>query len=235
MTRHHPLLGEGARCSVLLTKLRPSGDVQAAFPNRLATQRLEDLVAVRHEQITRRGLTYEAVFFTSESITGGIELSAASRFVVVKEQGPQVGLWDTPASDSPASGASPAQVVGVVGTSISIPIAIDDAIFNSSRSRDEDIAMVRNQGFDVDDDGEPVPKNIPSPDAPLPVSNGLYEGQTWGWDGIDRRANNGGYKEPSFTNSWTRGHPLARATSTSFSTPSHSSGSRMSSFQRRLG
>ena len=137
MTRHRRLsLGEGARCSVLLSKLRPSRDVEAAFPNPLPTQRLEDLVAVRHEQITRRGLTYEAIFFTSDSVTG-IELSAARRFVVVKEQGPEEGLWDTPASDSPASGASPAQVVGV-GTSISVPIAIDDAIFHSSGSRAED-------------------------------------------------------------------------------------------------
>lgn len=63
--------------------------------------------------------------------------------------------------------------------------------------------MVRNQGFDVDDDNEPVPENIPSPDAPAPVNNGLYEGQSWGWDGIDCRTNNGGYEEPSFHNSWS--------------------------------
>ncbi len=201
MTRHRLLLGEGARCSVLLSKLRPSRDVAAAFPNPLPTQRLEDLVAVRHEQITCRGLAYEAVFFTSDSVTG-IELSAARRFVVIKEQGPEEGLWDTPASNPPASGASPAQGVGG-GTSISIPIAINDAIFHSSGSRAEDIAIVCNQGFNVDDDDEPVPENIPSPDAPLPVSHGLYEGQTWGWDGIDRRANNGGYEEPSFANLWT--------------------------------
>ncbi len=136
MTRHRRLsLGEGARCSVLLSKLRPSRDVEAALPNPLPS--LKDLVAVRHKQITRRGLTYEAIFFTSDSVTG-IELSAARRFVVVKEQGADEGLWDTPASDSLASGASPAQVVGVVGTSISIPIAIDNAIFHSSGSRAED-------------------------------------------------------------------------------------------------
>ena len=126
---------------MLLSKLRPSIDVEAAFPNRLATQRLEDLVAVRHEQITRRGLTYEAVFFTSESIPG-IELSAARRFVIVNQQGPEEGLWDTtPASNPPASEASPAQGV-VGGNSISIPIAIDDAIFHSSGSRAEDIVTV---------------------------------------------------------------------------------------------
>ncbi len=85
MTRHRLLLGEGARCSVLLSNLRPSRDVEAAFPNRLVTQRLKDLVAVQHEQITRRGLTYEAIFFTSDSVTG-IELSNARKFVIVKEQ-----------------------------------------------------------------------------------------------------------------------------------------------------
>ena len=62
MTRHRRLLGEGARCSVLLSKLRPSIQIEAAFPNRLPMQHLEDLVAMRHEQITRRGLMYEAVF-----------------------------------------------------------------------------------------------------------------------------------------------------------------------------
>ncbi len=148
MTRHRLLLGEGARCSILLSNLRPSRDVEAAFPNRLAMQRLKDLVAVRHEQFTRRGLTYEAIFFTSDSLTG-IELSAARQFVIVNEQGPQEGLWDTPASDSPASVASPAQGVGG-GTSISVAIAIDDAIFHSSGSRAEDIAMVHKQGFDID-------------------------------------------------------------------------------------
>ncbi len=137
---------------------------------------------MQHKHFTRRGFTYEAVFFTCESITG-IELSAAHQFVNLKEQGPQEGLWDTPASESPASGASPAQ--GVRGTSISIPIAIDDVIFNSSGSCAKDIAMVCNQGFDVVNDDEPVPENIPSPNAPLPIGNRLYEGQTWGWDGID--------------------------------------------------
>ena len=63
--------------------------------------------------------------------------------------------------------------------------------------------MVRNQGVDVDDDNEPVPENIPSPDTPLPDDHGLYEGQSWGWDGIDRRSNNGGYEDPSFHNLWT--------------------------------
>jgi hypothetical protein len=53
-------------------------------------QHLKDLVAARQEQITHHGLTYDAVFFTSKSITG-IKLSAVHQFVVIKEQGPQEG------------------------------------------------------------------------------------------------------------------------------------------------
>ena len=178
--RNHLLLGQGARCSVLLSKLRPSRDVEAAFPNRLPTQRLEDLVAVWHEAITRRGLTYDGVFFMSESIPG-IQLSAARRFVTVKEQGPDESLWDAPASNPPTPGSPPVRRATTPVPDVTV--LIDEAVFQANGSRAEDIAMVRNLGFDVDDDNEPVPENIPSPDAPLPVDHGLYEGQSWGWDG----------------------------------------------------
>jgi hypothetical protein len=69
------LPGEGAQCSIFLSKLCPSYNIEVAFPNYLMTQCLKDLVAVQHEQITHHGLMYNAVFFTSKSITS-IELSA---------------------------------------------------------------------------------------------------------------------------------------------------------------
>ena len=75
---------------MLLSNLCPSCNVEAAFPNCLMMQHLKDLVAARQEQITHHGLTYDAVFFTSKSITG-IKLSAVHQFVVIKEQGPQEG------------------------------------------------------------------------------------------------------------------------------------------------
>lgn len=76
-----------------------------------------------------------------------------------------------PRDPSLASGASPAKEVG--GTTISIPIAIaiNDVILHSSRSCAKDIALVCNQGFDVNDNDKPVPENIPYPNMPLPVSN----------------------------------------------------------------
>jgi hypothetical protein len=53
----------------------------------------------------------------------------------------------------------------------------------------EDIALVRGQGYD---DNEPAPENVPGLRDEAPVVNDLYEGQSWGWDGIDQRIVAGG-------------------------------------------
>jgi hypothetical protein len=60
--------------------------------------------------------------------------------------------------------------------------------------------MVRNLGFEVDDDNEPALENVPAADAPVAVDGGLYEGLHWGWDGIDCWATMQGsmYNGPTF-------------------------------------
>ena len=58
-------LCDGAHCSVLLTKLRPSRAVADVFPNQLPRQRLNDLVAVWQEETTRRGHTFQSIFMIS--------------------------------------------------------------------------------------------------------------------------------------------------------------------------
>jgi len=75
-------LGEGAVCSVLVNKLRPSRTVAEALPNAAANQRVKDLVATRHAVITRSGRMYDTIYFTSPSFPG-VEISAARRYVVV--------------------------------------------------------------------------------------------------------------------------------------------------------
>ena len=78
------------------------------------------------------------------------------------------------------------------------PIEAD--VFNTS-NRAEDIALVMNQGLEFDDEMEPSPENVPLVDTP--TADTLFEGQTWGWDGIDCRAvvaHN--QNEPSFKNGW---------------------------------
>ena len=48
---------------------------------------------------------------------------------------------------------------------------------------------------------EPAPDNVPSVDNP--ASDILFEGQAWGWDGIDRRAMVAqNHNEPTFKNGW---------------------------------
>ena len=81
---------------------------------------------------------------------------------------------------------------------------IADVFFNA-QNQAEDIALVRNMGFEVNNDKEPAPENVPAGNAP-PVNGGaLLEGQEWGWDGIDRRAMLQGsmYNGSTFTNEWS--------------------------------
>ena len=185
-------LGEGARCSCLVKFIRPSKDVAAALVNPEPGRRVEDLTAVSREATTRGGKTFVAIFFRSSTIPG--LLHAAERWVKVEEEGPPDQLWEDAApAEAPATA-----YIDERGEDIA------DFVFNA-QNRAEDIALVRNMGFEVDDDNDPAPENVPDANAP-PVNGGvLLEGQEWGWDGIDRRAMLQGamYNGSTFTNDWS--------------------------------
>ena len=86
---------------------------------------------------------------------------------------------------------------------------------------EDDIAMLHDQGFNVNNDNKPVPENILALDVPALVNTGLYKEQSWGWDWIDHSTINGGYEEPSLQ---ICGAPSARATLNSSSMPTYSCG-----------
>ena len=135
---------------MLLKKLRPYAVVSAHFPNLLPTQRLDGLRVTHQSQVTRRGLSYEAVLFSSATVPGDT-LHCAKRFAVVREEGPDEGLFDKePAPPSPE-----------IQNLITPPSAPGDhiaaGVFDAS-NRAEDIALVSNQGMEVDDDMEPLDK-----------------------------------------------------------------------------
>jgi hypothetical protein len=65
-----------------------------------------------------------------------------------------------------------------------IDSSVLDKVGRSTRS--EDIALVRSQGLDVDDDNEPAPENIPVPGARIDCTTNLH-GQQCGWDGTCHR------------------------------------------------
>ena len=85
---------------MLLKKLLPSAVVISHFPNALLTQRLDNLRVSHQSQVTRRGLSYEAVFFSSATIPGD-NFHCDNIFVVVWEEGPDEGLLDKETSPPP--------------------------------------------------------------------------------------------------------------------------------------
>lgn len=84
-----PQPGEGAICSVLIKYLHPKPTINEHIPNYAANERLHDLVAVRKERTTRRGHTYDAVFFTSPTLNDA-EVFCATRYVKVTTAGRNV-------------------------------------------------------------------------------------------------------------------------------------------------
>ena len=188
-------LGEGARCSVLVKNLRPTREVSQRILNPAPRQRVTDLVAVRRGNITRSGLTYEAIYFMSP-IFPDLELHAAKKLTVVTHEGHGDRIWSTPLH---ADGTPALAVTDDEGQEINADV------FNANDCMD-DIARIHAEGFEVNDDNEALPENVPIMGAP-PVKvneDGLCRGQSWGWDGIDKRAVvGGGYEEPLFTNGWS--------------------------------
>ena len=68
----------------------------------------------------------------------------------------------------PCGAAQPAAAAPIVEEQVEIP----DEIFQVG-NRAEDIALVRGQGFEVDDNNEPAPENIPGLWDEAPVVNNL--------------------------------------------------------------
>jgi len=138
---------------------------------------------------------YDTIYFTLPSFPG-IEISAARRYVVVMAPGHVDTIWTHfgPAVHAP--------IVPDLPPIVAATQTIGNEIFFAQR----DIARVRAEGFEVDDDNDPAPENVPGLFVvpPAVVDGGLFEGQSWGWDGIDRRQTAGGrYDEPSFTQGFT--------------------------------
>ena len=101
MPLNRKTLGIDAKCSVLLSVLRPCASIDQRFPNKVAGQRLCDLIAVRMGEVMRNGNKFLACFFKSESFMD-VELYTAKRYVKVIEEGPS-DLFFNVAPPSPAT------------------------------------------------------------------------------------------------------------------------------------
>ncbi len=139
------------------------------------------------------GKGFVSIFFCSSTIPG--LLHAAERWVKVEEQGPLDQLWEDAA---PAKAPATTVAIDEDGEEIA------DFVFNA-QNRADDIALVWDMGFMVDDDKELAPKNVPADGAPPVNGEALFEGQKWGWEGINCRAILQGrmYNGPTFANEWS--------------------------------
>ena len=155
-----------AKDSVDFKKLRLSTVVSAHFPKVLPTQQLDDLCVSHQSQVTCSSLLCEAVPFSSVTIPGET-FHCANRFVVVREEGPAEGLFGKESAPPPPE----------IQNSTAPPSApwdpIEAGVFNTS-NRSEEIALVSNQGLEVDDDMEPAPEKTPLVDTP--AADILFEG-----------------------------------------------------------
>ena len=173
--------------------MHPYAVVSAHLPNALPTERLYNLRVTHQSQVTRHGLSYEAILFYSATVSGET-FHCAKIFVVAREEGPVEGLFDKEPAPSPPEIQNSTTPPYDPGDPIKASIS---NVFKWS----EDISLVRNQGLEVDDDTELDPDDVPLVENS--AADTLFEGQTWGWGGIDRRAavsQNQNY--PSFKNGW---------------------------------
>ena len=150
-------IGEGAMCSVLVNKLSTSRIVAEALPNAAVNQRVEDLVATRHTIIIRSGRTHDRIYFMSPSHLG-VEISAARRYVIIMVPGHADAIWTL-----------------LVAPAVRAPIVPNlPPIIAATQTIGNEIFFVQNRA-----------KDIARVDVPPVVDGGLFEGKSWGWDGID--------------------------------------------------
>ncbi len=113
----------------------------------------------------------------------------------MEEQGPLDQLWENAA---PAEAPAATVAINKDGEETA------DFVFNAPNWA-EDIALVQDMGFMVNNNNKPTPENIPADGTPPVNGEALLEGQKWGWDGINCRAILQGsmYNGPTFANEWS--------------------------------
>ena len=182
-------IGVGAKCSILLKRIHPQNVVRQYFPVYAANERLNDCIITRQEPVRRNGRTYVAVFLQHPSLGGEAHttLYTAKRWAVVRSEGDPDRFFDAPSSPTTTN----------ANTTTAAP---NEAGLLRVTNHAEDIAIVRGEGFHVDDDNEPAPENIPdATNEARPADYGLFDTQQWGaTNHVDPMANNGYKNPPSF-------------------------------------
>jgi hypothetical protein len=157
VSRARLCLGEGACCSVFLKLLQPSKVIAKAIVNPMKGQRLKDLITISREVTTHGGKSFFSIFFWSNTFPG--LLHSAKHWVTVLEQ-PTGKIWlgelEAPAVVSPLAANKAGKEIAVI-------------VFHEHNWA-EDITLVQNVGFEVDDNNKPAPQKHPNHRWPLSCS-----------------------------------------------------------------
>jgi hypothetical protein len=140
---------------------------------------LSDLICIRKEDniVSRR---LQSCFVYRHGDDEGKELHAVGRWSKVEVEGNDIhyfGSNDTNEDKETKDGEGASDEV--------VQIQIPTEVLHAGNCA-EDIAQVRALGFVVNDDNEPAPENIPTPQENNNDAT-TDDGRPWGWDGIDYR------------------------------------------------
>ena len=169
-------IGVGATCTVATKYLHPRKIICDKYPNATAKSCVDKLLVVKQETLTVNKKLQLVISFRHEDFEG-TEVYCVKRWARVINEGGEEHLFDIEVK-------SRETVVRDGGANESTPVDFD---VTNVGNRFEDIALVRAQGLHVDDDNEPAPENVPTPNQ-MQVDNA----GKWGWDGTCRRRLLGG-------------------------------------------
>ena len=143
--------GVGAKISVYKKFLHPRAVVSAKYPNASKNDVLDNLLVVGQEEKVVCKRRQVCIVMRHDDFDDGQILHAVTRFCKVQQEGPLESLFETPLPEDMEGGG---HVAGLPDEEEGREVP---SILN------EDISNFRAQGFAVDDDNEPAPENIPSP------------------------------------------------------------------------
>jgi hypothetical protein len=151
-------LGLGATCTVSYCYVHPASVVKQKFPNARKKESLTGLVCLRKETKKVNNKFQECAIIRHEEFAS--ELHVVLRWVKVDQEG-QPFEAAAPRIQSSTSRELPAEL---------------------RRATAQDIKRMRDEGFEVDDDNDPAPENVP--DGTTTGVDLLNDGQEWKKDGL---------------------------------------------------
>ena len=162
---NRPQLGIGAVCTVKLAYLHPRRTVQSFYTNAAHDAVVKDMLVVGQETRTVSNKKQVVCLLRHESFAPH-DVYAVKKWckVVVGCPAPEAFQTTTETAVIPPQEGEEADI----------------RVHTSAETRQEDISQVVADGFDVDDDRNPAPENIPDDQQ-------TQHQQEWGWDGICRR------------------------------------------------